>query len=31
LELNANLYLLERLISQPFGKVNPLQKKELGE
>ncbi|MDP3041443.1 MAG: PEGA domain-containing protein [Candidatus Omnitrophota bacterium] len=26
LELSANLYLLEKLISQPFGKVNPEQK-----
>ena len=26
LELSANLYLLERLIAQPFGPVKPLQK-----
>jgi PEGA domain len=31
LELNANLYLLERLITQPFGKVAPAQKEEPGE
>ncbi|MFH0918597.1 MAG: PEGA domain-containing protein [Candidatus Omnitrophota bacterium] len=31
LELNANLYLLERLISQPFGAVRQGQKGEPGE
>ena len=31
LELSANLYLLERLISQPFGKANPVPKEEPGE
>lgn len=31
LELSANLYLLEKLIAQPFGSVLPAQKKEPGE
>jgi len=31
LELSTNLYSLEKLISQPFGQVKPLEKKELRE
>jgi hypothetical protein len=31
LELSTNLYLLERLISQPFGAAKPVQKEEPGE
>ena len=31
LELSANLYLLERLISQPFGAAKPVQKEGPGE
>jgi len=31
LELSANLYLLERLITQPFGQVNPAHKEAAGE
>ena len=31
LELSANLYLLERLIAQPFGQVKPAQNEESGE
>jgi hypothetical protein len=31
LELSTNLYLLERLISQPFGKANPVPEEVLGE
>ena len=31
LELSANLYLLERLITQPFGQVKPALEEEPGE
>jgi hypothetical protein len=31
LELSANLYLLERLITQPFGQVKPVSEEESGE